>query len=287
MMKNLYVSTLLQLEGSKKVARLAGNRCFDAKNIKMKKKSLMKYGMLTPAVIIDAIDPLLKGFDVVDFEKGTPIEESEKSNYIVLLDANHRYKAYLEIPEEERPDFYVMSLLNNSLGVKELLMEMNVATNPWKLIDYLKEAVLCNPDLRLLEEMMNLTDIGYSLGSACRWLTFENKIKKTMLCRSISGDVDDALRKDDCIDEGLELINVAKSKLGEAILKTRVVSGWVVNKCIKHELKAADIIDFFKDIEPKYADTIRKVKGTGGRSKEAEIVSLLDHHFNTFINTRE
>ena len=68
------IITLTELnEKGIKVARLAGNRDFSEKNIKEKKKSLKKCGMLSAAIIISAKKALDEGLEVVDFETGKAI----------------------------------------------------------------------------------------------------------------------------------------------------------------------------------------------------------------------
>lgn len=108
----LQVLTLAMLSSKGiKVARLAGNRDFSEKNIKEKKKSLKKRGMLSAAIIISAKKALDEGLEVVDFETGKAITYENADKYVVLVDANHRFKAYLELrksDDEYKGDFYVM-----------------------------------------------------------------------------------------------------------------------------------------------------------------------------------
>lgn len=52
-----------------------------------------------------------EGLEVVDFETGKAITYENADKYVVLVDANHRFKAYLELrksDDEYEGDFYVM-----------------------------------------------------------------------------------------------------------------------------------------------------------------------------------
>ena len=132
----LQVLTLAMLASKGiKVARLAGNRNFSEKNIKEKKKSLKKCGMLSAAIIISAKKALDEGLEVVDFETGKAITYENADKYVVLVDANHRFKAYLELrksDDEYKGDFYVMYPLQENISIAVMLAEINIATDPWK-----------------------------------------------------------------------------------------------------------------------------------------------------------
>ena len=83
---------VLQSKGIK-IARLAGNRNLDQKIVKAKKKSLKVTGLLVPAIIVEASLVLEEGLEVVDFETGEAVTKENADEYVVLVDANHRYKA--------------------------------------------------------------------------------------------------------------------------------------------------------------------------------------------------
>ena len=93
------IMTLTELtKNGVKVARLAGNRDLNEKAVKAKMKSMREYGQLVPAIIVDASTAIKDGLKVVDFTTGEEIKDG--NNYVVLLDANHRYSAHLRLLEE-------------------------------------------------------------------------------------------------------------------------------------------------------------------------------------------
>lgn len=95
------IMTLTELtKNGVKVARLAGNRDLNEKAVKAKMKSMREYGQLVPAIIVDASTAIKDGLKVVDFTTGEEIKDG--NNYVVLLDANHRYSAHLRLLEENK-----------------------------------------------------------------------------------------------------------------------------------------------------------------------------------------
>ena len=88
--------------------------------------------MLSAAIIISAKKALDEGLEVVDFETGKAITYENADKYVVLVDANHRFKAYLELrksDDEYKGDFYVMYPLQENISIAEMLAEINVATD--------------------------------------------------------------------------------------------------------------------------------------------------------------
>ena len=85
------------LNEGKKVARLVANRDLDPKNVKQKKESLKKCGVLTPAVIVNGNKAVEQDLEIVDFITGEVISKEDAHKYIVLVEGNHRYQAHLEL----------------------------------------------------------------------------------------------------------------------------------------------------------------------------------------------
>lgn len=144
----LQVLTLAVLasEGTK-IARLSGNRNFDEKVVKAKMKSMKANGMLVPAIIVDAKKVIEAGLEIVDFGTGETISEADAARYVVLVDANHRYKAHLnlleankELKDEEKykGEFYLIYALNEEIAVSRMFSEINICTNPWKGATFLR-----------------------------------------------------------------------------------------------------------------------------------------------------
>ena len=215
--------TMLQEDGYK-IGRLAGNRTFDEKIVKAKKKSLKETGLLVPAIIVEAERAIAEGLEVVDFETEVPVTDENAKYYVVLVDANHRYKAHLQLLKEDKNydgEFCFIFPLKD-IGIAKMLSEINIATSPWKAADYGKgAAMLSTEDLPLLSALNQLTENGYSIESASLWLTFEKKVTKSVLVNAMNGTISDALKDNANIERGQKLLQSARKSFSEDFLNLK------------------------------------------------------------------
>ena len=189
-------------------------------------KSLKENGLLMPAVIVDGKD--VKDLEIVDFETGKKVENVD--NYVVLLDANHRYEAYLELKKKgvDVCEFYFIYSLT-SISIQKQLSEINVATNPWKGVDYINGVLMKGNDSKLMKEMGKLAKDGYSLSAASKWLTF-SEVKKEKLVAIMNGKKDAIAANDADIDNRMRLLETTKAKLGDKLTKGKAVIDWIISK---------------------------------------------------------
>ncbi len=294
-MNNL--STIIALSKlGKKVARLSRNRDLNPKIIKEKKASLKENGLLVPAIIVDATDTLKADLGIVDFETGKIITEESASDYIVLIDANHRYKAHLELIEEDKDykgEFYLIYPLNSEIAITKILSEINIRTNPWKGPDYGKGAKLnCKENLPLLDAINELTTKGYSLNAAVQWFTFKSEVNKNVLADAMNGKISEKLKYINGIKRGEKLLSAAKEAFDENILKTRTIIDWIIGKYEKADDTDKvniinDIESFFKSLSREDVTPIEKAKGKRGEStKEQIIYKKLNELFNNYLNNK-
>jgi len=291
-MEKLFSVKTLQEEG-KKVARLAGNRDLNVKIVNSKKSSMKTNGLLVPAIIVDATDALKADLEVIDFTSKEVVTVANASEYVVLIDANHRYQAHTELLSEEKDynkEFFLMYPLNSELSIPKMLAEINTATSAWKGSDFGKGAkMLCSEQLPLLDAINELTSKGYSLDAACKWLTFMNKINKTVLANAMDGIIADSLRTTSGIKRGKSLLEAALSAFDEGVLKTRTIVDWVISKYDKaDDPNKVEIIStinsFFKSLTRKEVTLIESAKGKrGSLSKEQVIYNNLNELFDKFL----
>ena len=195
-----------------KIARLSGNRNFDEKVVKAKMKSMKANGMLVPAIIVPAKKVIEAGLGIVDFETGETISEADADKYVVLVDANHRYKAHLNLleankdlkdEEKYKGEFYLIFALNEEITVSRMFSEINICTNPWKGGDFPKGAKMaCKEKLPLLDFIVELTEEGYPLPTASKWGTFKAGITKEVMADAMAGKISDKLRKTNGLERG-------------------------------------------------------------------------------------
>lgn len=282
------------LQQCKKVARLTGNRDLDPNVVKTKKASLKENGLLIPAVIVDAKDAIKQGLEVVDFETGEAVTDENASDYVVLVDANHRYQAHLELIKEDKEytgEFYFIYPLNPKVIIAKMLAVINIATNGWKGRDFGKGAkMMCNEKLPLLDAINELTAKGYSLDAACKWLTFKGEVNKSVLADAMNGEISSKLKYTTGIERGHKLLAAAKSAFDEKVLMTRTIVDWVICKYDNaiDEEKATIITtmeSFFKSLKRDDVKPIEIAKGKKGEStKEQIIYGKLDELFNDYLN---
>ena len=294
LMKNLgkIITHAMLQENGYKIGRLAGNRTFDEKIVKAKKKSLKETGLLVPAIIVEAERAIAEGLEVVDFETGDQVTEDNARYYVVLVDANHRYKAHLQLLNEDRNydgEFSFMLPLKD-IGIAKMLSEINIATNPWKAADYGKgAAMLLSDELPLLNALNKLTENGYSIESASLWLTFEKKVTKSVLVSAMNGTISDALKDVVNIERGQKLLQAARKSFSEDFLKKRTMPDWIISKLKEDEDGRSAFVkkmsNFLSQIGREVADKIEKSKGErGGDSKETIVNRKLNDLWRNYKN---
>lgn len=267
MEKNIYsVAELVNL--GKKFARLVDNRDFDTKDLNAKKASLKAKGQLIPAIVVDGKKAVDEGLEIVDFEKGETI--TDPTNYLVIIEGNHRYKAYLELKKDNtneqkyEKDFYVMYPLNDSDSIDSMFKEMNISTNPWKSKDYLKE-VARKTEYPLLKEIDELVKQGYSLPSASMWLTLGKPLSSTTIKNLSAGKKPSDTNKTyletvSNIKLGKELIDLSVRAFNTDFVKSRLLATWVTGKiCNKGIMDSKETIDRIKQMLERLATNDKEI----------------------------
>lgn len=285
MIDKIYTLTELKEQG-KKIGRLSLNRRLNPSIVKAKKKSIKENGLLMPAVIVDAKD--VKDLEVVDFETGDKVDSD---NYVVLLDANHRYAAYLELKKEGKYDgeFYFIYSLNPSLSIQKQLSEINIATNPWKGADYVKGALMDGNQSNLMKKMGELANDGYSLSAASKWLTF-SEIKKEKLVAIMKGKTDAIAANDTDVDNRMKLLKTTRAKFGDKLAKGKAVIDWIISKynSISDNNRPSfidDMIGKINSLTDEDCKEIQSFKGERGiKSKQDKINEFLTEKLGQKIN---
>lgn len=295
------IETLKELtESGKKFARLENNRVINRKNVDDKKRSIKEVGVLQTITVVEAEKVVQLGHTIIDFETGEVI--SDPQFYKVIIDGQHRYTAFKELlAEYESKDIVfdkelsVTTLIIEGISLLKVLYEINNRVNKWDGRDFpgaLDEETL--KKYPLLSQIKLLTNEGYSLDSACKWLTFKNEITKAVLSNVVSGEklpekVIAKITNLKGIERGLNILESAKKTLSETVLKTRTVIDWIISKYdyLDDEGRGAfrsDMCSFFESLDKKQSETIEKAKGTRGViTKEDIILKSLNKFYNEFL----
>lgn len=285
-----------------KIARLSGNRNFDEKVVKAKMKSMKANGMLVPAIIVDAKKVIEAGLEIVDFETGEIISGADAARYVVLVDANHRYKGHLNLleankdlkdEEKYKGEFYLIYALNEEIAVSRMFSEINICTNPWKGGDFPKGAKMaCKEELPLLDFIVELTEEGYPLPTASKWGTFKAGITKEILADAADNKISEKLRNTSGIERGRKLLEAAKKSFSVKFLKNRNIIDWLIAQYDKanDDNKTATVNQLAKFLESlgrDKAELIEKTKGQrGGDTKETIINRLLNNFYEQFTQSQ-
>lgn len=292
------IALSMLLDEGIKIARLSDNRNFDEEVVKSKMKSMKANGMLVPAIIVDAKKVIDAGLEIVDFETEEPVNEADAGKYVVLVDANHRYKAHLNLleankdlkdEEKYKREFYLIYALNEEIAVAKMLAEINICTNPWKGGDFPKGAkMVCKEELPLLDFIEELTSQGYPLSTASKWATFKSDITKDVIADVMADKINEKLRRTSGLERGKKLLEAAKKSLSENILKSRTIIDWIIFKYDEAtDENKATVIDklvaFFTSLDRPKAELIEKAKGVrGGDTKETIMNRLLNKFYEGF-----
>lgn len=285
------------LDNGYKIGRLASNRKFDKPTVNAKKKSLKTKGLLQPAIAIHASLAINEGLSVIDFETMENVSESNQDEYLVLVDANHRYKAHMELLKDKdyKGSFYLMLPLTDRIKVAEMLAEMNICTRVWKGTDYIRGAFMSRPDeaTELLKYMMKLEEKGFSLPAISKYITGTDKINNSVLTRFMSGDNPEILMDSETSNYNIERctrIIEAAGKFDTKFLASRTFPDWINsirNPDMNDKQLTESIVKFLQSLSKEQTDDICGTKGEkGGDSKEAAINNKLNTLYAGFCKNQ-
>ena len=267
-----------------KIARLANNRNLNEKAVNAKKKSLQDKAQLQAAVVDFADRAVKQGLDVVDFLSEEKIADNEIAQTLVLLEGNHRYKAYLELKKDEtfNGNFYVTLPLTAELTIAEMIAEMNICTCTWKGTDYIKGAIMSHPSnvTDVLRYMAELETKGYSLPAISMYVTGTENVKKSVLKKFMNGETADVLKDTENSKEKIERCKkiLDAAKYFSVLLPSRSFADWIKSKLeLKKNLTGEQVeeilIGFLKSVSKNDADKICKIKGTKGQSTKEDLIN--------------
>ncbi|WP_292267838.1 MULTISPECIES: hypothetical protein [Butyricimonas] len=291
------IITLAALKATgKKVAFIKGNRQVQEKNVNAKRASLKENGQIIPAVIVDGKEVQSVDLEIVDAETGTPVALEDHEKYVVILDGQHRYTAYIQNGDKNKGEFYFMYPLNEGITLQKILSEANIATKMWDGKDFASGALMMNPDkkLPLLEAIVELLNQGFPLATVQKWLCFKNAgINKEVLAKAMNGKIDEKLQKTPYLEKGKRLLKAAQKSFNNDFLGKRYLVDFLIEKYedADDEKKAEtmqQLVEFLVGIDRSKVDEIEKAKGQKGViAKEQVILNKLNELYNSKFNKTE
>lgn len=189
---------IFTLEGSgKKLAVTNVNRKIDNSVVRAKMKSIEVNALLTPIIVVDATVVTNMGYDV--FDADTNEKMSNATDYLVIVDGQHRYRAIKELNKKDKYyDIWLMYPLNEKTIISNLIMEINTTAVNWKNDNYIEVLSKLRPDdkgLAFLQKYSSmkhkrtkkgeiddgLPNNGYGLSVLSKYLTFGTEINREYL----------------------------------------------------------------------------------------------------------
>ena len=273
---------MLRAEGVR-VAFIRGNRMVQEKNVNSKRASLMENGQIIPAVIVDGEEVQSVDLEIVDAETGKLVAPEDYDKYVVILDGQHRYTAYIQNGDKNKGEFYFMYPLNEGITLQKILSEANIATKMWDGKDFASGALMMNPDkdLPLLKAIVDLLNQGFPLATVQKWLCFKNAgINKEVLAKAMNGKIDEKLLKTPYLEKGKRLLEAAQKSFNNEKYEDA-----------DDEKKAEtmqQLVEFLVGIDRSKVDEIEKAKGQKGViAKEQVILNKLNELYNSKFNKTE
>ena len=309
---------MLKAEG-KKIAFVKGNRIPNKENLNSKGISLRKHGLVVPLVIEDADKASTDGFEVmevvvkeetenseeaensdssleiqlIDGVTLKPIPENELENYVVILEGQHRYLAYLFNEMKKlgnKGDLSFIYPLNPEVTAKVILSQTIIATGKWTGGEFVQGAQILNngEKLPLLDAILELVNAGYSLASAAYWCTFKyGRITKEMLVDVMEGyTLFPEMRYTVNLERSKRLLTAARHTLKDSFLKHRYLLDFLLRKYEKaDDDKKVEIMNqlesFLRGLEKVEADKLMSAKGKRGvTAKEQVVMDILNELYN-------
>lgn len=213
------------LETGKKIAFANENRDVEKPNLKSKIKSLKECECnLVPLMYVSGTKAVEDGCELVTPDN-QPIAKEEAANYIVIIDGQHRYQAFIEAGLDPSK-LYLYESYATDIDTLTLLSEANQVSNPWKPKDYLRAALMKKKNDELLKACNELKDRGYGLPTISKIYTWSGVLSKKKLTGIVKGA---EYKITSNLERGNKFIEVATAKFDEKFVTKRYLIDAVIN----------------------------------------------------------
>ena len=296
----IYSSSDLKARGDE-LLLMKPNRELQKTALTKKMKSIEKFGVLSPCLIVPATKCIKEGLEIVD-ENGNSITEDTPglNRYFAVVDGGHRVKAVAELNKKRSDDnkieCYFYLPINDDVPVYELLRQSNIVTTPWSGSTYLSSLIMAkdeaakNPMLKWVEKLS--TESGET--AAWQWATLKRKVPtKTQLIKA-SGDDEKAKEAYSKISDtsnfeaGKSLYEAFRKHFKAAVLGCKFFPEWVIERF--DELKDAKGKNAAVETLVKFAesfdrDTVDVIEGFKGADRGRLVKSKLSELYAGFTGT--
>ena len=235
---DLQLCSLADLEESgKDVAFILGNRPTSKKNLKQKEKSLKEFGMnLTPLVYINGEEVISNGEGQVHLANpitGEPIKDEDASNYVVIIDGQHRYEAALSVNLDKHNIILMKDY--SGIGAQNLIARINNETCPWVASEWAFGAHMFNPDNEVATFASNLAKEGYKSTTIGLILYFRKGVLGKKAFSDIMNGGNAEVGYD--IERAKAFLAAARGKFDDKFIMKRYLIDVVSDLCIGEDYK--------------------------------------------------
>jgi hypothetical protein len=241
------------------VAFIKGNRDVSEKNRKSKEDSLLRFnGNIIPMMYVSGTKAVADECELVDYD-GNYIPTTDADKYIVIIDGQHRYTAFLRIQDKSSITEENITLFEaySDKSTKELLSEANIASIGWNGSDYAKSTVILNPDNEIAKAVAQLQNYGINnVSTISKILCWNNgKITKAVLAKISKGinvDIDINLER------AKQFYEAASAQFTNRFISKRYLIDAVIDLSSKGGYE--EICEKIKKIGRAKADALERVK---------------------------
>ena len=291
----IYGESDLRFKGYR-FATLRTNRIPKKSALNKKKKSISKFGVVSPCMIVEARKCLNEGLEVIDEDgRQVTLETPGVDKILVIIDGGHRFVSVNELNpkrlEGDRIECYFTLPLNENIPIYELLRQSNIVTTPWDGTTYLSSLIMAKGDAAKNKMLVWVEKMSHEGGdtAAWQWARLERKVPtKTQLIKASGSDVkaDEVYTKisdDSNFSDGKQLYEAFRKHFKANILGCKFFPEWIIDKrnelmSAKDEKYALDtLIEFASKFDRDMVDEIEGFKGTDrGRLVKSKLSELFD-----------
>lgn len=261
-------------ESGKGLAYAKGNRAISKKNLKMKMISIKVNGQLMPIMVVEGVEAIEAGLELIDCITGEDVKPEDAGNYLVIVEGQHRNAAIQELKKEDElngtsfaPEDVMVMYAQNPKGVSIMkqISECNIVSTIWDGKDYVTGAYQCNPNSELLAFAKDLSDTkastsgaGYPLTTISKIVTFTPNLTKEVLAKSMDDGIESLPSGN--VERGKLFIETAREVgFDDKFLKSRYLIEWFIDETNrKAGIKGA--FEKLNGLTPEQVKAIKKVK---------------------------
>lgn len=291
----IYSESELRSKGYR-FATLKTNRTPKKNALNKKKKSISKFGVVSPCMIVGARKCLNEGLEVIDEDgRQVTLETPGVDKILVIIDGGHRFVSVNELNQKrlegDRIECYFTLPLNDRIPIYELLRQSNIVTAPWDGQAYLSSLIMAKDDAAKNKMLVWVEKMSHEGGdtAAWQWARLERKVPtKTQLIKASGSDVkaDEVYKKisyGSNFNDGKQLYEAFRRHFKADILGCKFFPEWIIDK--RDELINAKgkeyalntLIEFVARLDRDMVDEIEGFKGTDrGRLVKSKLSELFD-----------